>query len=275
MKRDTPDTKGLSQEDIQQANERSKGLIGVGQQGRPMVDYVLYNAKSAGFRNIYIVIGEDGQLFKEFYGSGGPGNLFHGMKINFPVQYIPTDRLKPFGTADALYQATEQYPELKSVRYSVCNSDNLYSIEALKALRNIVSPNAFIAYDRDAMEFSQERISRFALVNLDQDGFLLEIVEKPEIGQMEGFRDASGKLRASMNAFTIDGVKMDPFLRDCPIHPIRNEKELPTAFLNMARQHPGTTIGIPFSEHVPDLTAKEDILEVKKYLEKHSPTLDW
>src|SRR5690606_41801629 len=149
MKRGTPDTKGLSQEDIQQANERRKGLIGVGQQGRPMVDYVLYNAKSAGFRNIYIVIGEDGQLFKEFYGSGGPGNLFHGMKINFPVQYIPTDRLKPFGTADALYQATEQYPELKSVRYSVFNNDKLYYIEALKALRNKESPNDFNAYNRD------------------------------------------------------------------------------------------------------------------------------
>lgn len=275
MKRNAPQTEGLSEEDIRQANERSKGLIGVGHQGRPMVDYVLYNAKQAGFTHIYIVIGQDGGLFREMYGSQGTGNLFHGLKIFFPVQYIPKDRAKPFGTADALYQATEQFPELKGIRYSVCNSDNLYSIEAFRALRNTKVPNAFIAYDRDAMAFSQERIGLFALVKLDSQGYLLDVVEKPEVEQMESYRDSAGKLRVSMNAFTIDGAKMDPFLRDCPIHPIRNEKELPTAFLNMARQYPRTTVGIPFSEHVPDLTAKEDILEVKTYLEKNAIDLDW
>jgi hypothetical protein len=30
-----------------------------------------------------------------------------------------------------------------------------------------------------------------------------------------------------------------------------------------------------FSEHVPDLTAKEDIAEVKAYLNKHYPVLNW
>ena len=43
--------KGLIGEDIKQANERSKGLIGVGQDGRPMPDDVLYNAKRGGYKN--------------------------------------------------------------------------------------------------------------------------------------------------------------------------------------------------------------------------------
>ncbi|MEQ5789817.1 NTP transferase domain-containing protein [Muricauda sp. NFXS6] len=275
MKKEALIQKDLSEEDIKQANERSKGLIGVGQQGRPLLDYVLYNAKKAGYAKIYIVIGENGQLFKEFYGSGENSSMFHGMEIFFATQFVPKDRAKPFGTADALYQATEQYPELKSTRYSVCNSDNLYSVEAFTALRNTDVPNAFIAYDRDAMEFPEERISRFALVKLDDEGYLTDIVEKPEPPQVGAYRDTMGKLRVSMNAFTFDGAKMDSFLQNCPVHPDRNEKELPTAFLNMLKEYPKTAVGIPFSEHVPDLTAKDDIIDVKNYLEKHYPTLDW
>lgn len=275
MKKEASIKEGLSEEDIKQANERSKGLIGVGQQGRPLLDYVLYNAKRAGYGKIYIVVGENGQLFKEFYASEKSGNKFHGMEIFFATQYVPKDRIKPFGTADALYQATEQYPELKTARYSVCNSDNLYSGQAFMALRNTDAPNAFIAYDRDAMEFSEERISRFALVKLDDRGYLTDIVEKPEPSQVDAYRDTLGKLRVSMNAFTFDGAKMDLFLKNCPVHPERNEKELPTAFLNMLQKYPGTAIGIPFSEHVPDLTAKDDIIDVKNYLEEHYPTLDW
>ena len=59
----------LSEEEIAQANERSKGLIGVGPNGRPLLDFLLLNAKKAGYKNIYIIIGEQGDLFKEFYGS--------------------------------------------------------------------------------------------------------------------------------------------------------------------------------------------------------------
>ena len=166
MKKPEASSKGLTQDEIDQANQRSKGLITVGAEGRPMMDYVLYNAKKAGYSNIYIVIGENGKLFREYYGNESKNNSFHGLSISFAVQYIPEGRKKPFGTADALFQAVEQFPELNEDYYSVCNSDNLYSVEALEALRNTDVPNAFIGYDRDAMEFPSERISRFALVKV-------------------------------------------------------------------------------------------------------------
>lgn len=275
MKKQATQVEGLSEEDIKQANERSKGLIGVGEEGRPLLDYLLYNAKKAGYTRIYMVIGENGQLFKEFYGGKDNRGTFHGLQLFFATQYVPNDRIKPFGTADALYQATEQFPELKSMKYTVCNSDNLYSEKALKALRETNSPNALIAYDRDAMEFTEERIAGFALVKLDDHGYVRDILEKPRPEQVDAYRDKSGKLRVSMNAFTFDGAKMQPFLEDCPVHPERNEKELPTAFLNMLGKHPLSAIGIPISEHVPDLTAKDDIVNMKSYLRENYPTLNW
>lgn len=265
----------LSEEEIAQANERSKGLIGVGPKGRPLLDYLLLNAKKAGYKNIYIIIGEQGNLFKEFYGSENSNNDFNGLTISFATQYIPERRIKPFGTADALFQAVEQYPELNSQEYTVCNSDNLYSTEALYALRETTSPNAFISYNRDSMEFPLERISRFAIAKLSENNQLLDILEKPTADVLESYKDAEGKLRVSMNAFKFNGALLYPYLKNCPVHPERDEKEIPTVLLNALKDHPNTTLGIPFSEHVPDLTAKEDIAEVKVYLKKHYPVLNW
>lgn len=265
----------LSEEEIAQANERSKGLIGVGPNGRPLLDYLLLNAKRAGYKNIYIIIGEQGDLFKEFYGSKNTNNDFHGLNISFATQYIPEGRVKPFGTADALLQAVEQYPELNSQYYSVCNSDNLYSTAALLALRETSSPNAFISYDRDAMLFPSERISRFAIAKLDENNCLLDILEKPTADVLESYKDNEGKLRVSMNAFKFKGEVLYPYLKNCPVHPERDEKELPTVLLNSLKEAGNIALGIPFSEHVPDLTAKEDIAEVKEYLKIHYPQLDW
>lgn len=264
----------LSTEEIAQANERSKGLIGVGPNGRPLLDYLLLNAKKAGYKNIYIIIGEQGDLFKEFYGIENSNNDYNGLTISFATQYIPEGRIKPFGTADALFQAVEQYPELNAQEYTVCNSDNLYSTEALYALRETTSPNAFISYNRDALEFPLERISRFAIAKLSENNQLLAILEKPTADVLENYKDTEGKLRVSMNAFKFNGTLLYPYLKNCPVHPERDEKELPTVLLNALKEHPDITLGIPFSEHVPDLTAKEDIAEVKVYLKKHYPVLN-
>ncbi len=266
---------GLSKDEITQANERNKTLIGVGPNGRPLLDYLLYNAKLAGYSNIYIVISEQGDLFKQFYGSEDRNNDFNKLNVSFVTQYIPKGRIKPFGTADALFQAVQQYPELNKQSYAVCNSDNLYSVEALSKLRENNCANAFISYDRDALKFPSEKIARFALARLDSSNNLIDIIEKPPIDDVENFRDSNGKLRVSMNAFKFNGETVYQYLKNCPVDAERNEKELPTALLNMLKDYPNSVLGIPFSEHVPDLTAKEDIAEVKEYLKIKFPNFNW
>ena len=69
---------------------------------------------------------------------------------------------------------------------------------------------------------------------------------------------------------------MYSYLKNCPVHETRKEKELPTAILNMVKENTKAVIGIPLSEHVPDLTAKDDIIIIKEYLQKHYPNkLNW
>lgn len=266
MKKQMNSNLSLTTDELQQANKRSKALISIDPSGRPFLDYLLHNAKLAGYRNIYIVTQKENELFRSQYQDN---DRFRGMNIRFAIQYIPNNREKPFGTADALYQTLEQYSELKKCSFTVCNSDNLYSVKAFELLRkHRNSPNALISYDRDALQFSEERISRFALMLFDAKGYLSNIIEKPSLDQLHNFKDSSGKCRVSMNIFKIDGGMFFYFLKNCPISHERNEKEIPTALLNMINEYPTSTIGIPMSEHVVDLTSKDDIPILKDYIKK-------
>ena len=86
-------SKSVNEIENNQANNRSKSLISVGNSGRPLMDYLLYNAKKAGYKNIYIVINEKGGLFKEFYGKKSVNNNFNELNISFPIQYIQKNRV--------------------------------------------------------------------------------------------------------------------------------------------------------------------------------------
>ena len=261
--------KGLSEEEIQKANIESKALIQFGENKRPVLDYLLMNVEKAGFTNVYLVIGEESTSFYSYYGSKRSGNPFRTLQISYAIQFIPPGRKKPFGTADAVTQTLEQYPELQQETFCVCNCDNLYSAEALKTMAASGTPNAFIAYDRDGLNYPEERISRFALTLLDEENCLVDIIEKPATEAIEKYRDSKGKLRVSMNIFSFYGPDFYSYLSNCTVHPVRDEKELPTAILNFCSDHPGRFNGIPMNEHVPDLTSKEDILVVKDYIAKH------
>lgn len=267
MKKSAAASSNLTEEQIEQANSKSKALLLL--HNRPMLDYLLFNAEQAGFKNIYMVIGKDGTHFKSYYGNKDGQNVYRGLSIFYATQHIPKDRVKPLGTADAVFQALQQFSELKQNQFIVCNCDNLYSVEAFTALRQSQSPNALINYDRNALKYPIERIERFALTKTNTNNYLTDIVEKPKPEESLAFEDRDGKLRVSMNIFKFDGPLFFPFLEACPMHPIRNEKELPTALLNMVESHRQSTICIPFAEHVPDLTSKDDILIMNEYLAKH------
>jgi hypothetical protein len=69
-----------------------------------------------------------------------------------------------------------------------------------------------------------------------------------------------------MNIFSLHYNFILPFLEKIPLHPLRNEKELPVAISMMVKEKPKSLFCYPLSEHVIDLTSKEDIPQVKKYL---------
>ena len=255
-------SKNLSKRSIEQANSRDKGLIGIDKNGRPLIHYLLINAKSAGFKTIYLVIGQNSDSFKSYFDE----NKYDGLDIEFAVQYLEKNKVKPSGTADALFQAITQFPILKSSNFCVCNSDNLYSAKALRSIRSTSFSNAFISYDKSFLNFSSEKVSSFSILKLNENGYLVNILEKPTTKDFDLFKDNGGKIRVSMNLFKFNGSVFYDYLKNCPFDVLRNEKELPTAVLNLAKDQPSSVYGIPFEEHVPDLTSKDDIIVLNKLL---------
>jgi NDP-sugar pyrophosphorylase family protein len=265
----------LDPELVKQAEKGTKGMISVGEGGRPFIDYQLYNMKKAGIDDVVIVVGEKDEVLRQYYGLKDRDNEFHGLRIAYAIQHIPEGRKKPMGTVDALMQALLVRPDWRGGDFIVCNSDNLYSVRAFTMLLDCDAPNALIDYDRSGLEFAETRIAHFGITKKDKDGYLLEIVEKPPLEELEHLRSADGSLRVSMNIFRLNYEMIFNPLRDCPENPVRHEKELVTAVTAMVRLHPRSLKTLPLKEHVPDLTYKDDIAVTSEYLRKYYSTLDW
>ncbi|MFB0517470.1 MAG: sugar phosphate nucleotidyltransferase [Candidatus Neomarinimicrobiota bacterium] len=250
----------------EEADERSKAMIGVGAGYRPFLDYLLYNAREAGYQDVVIVIGERDDVIRSYYGGSKGKSGLEGLRISYAIQAIPEGREKPLGTADALLQALNAREDWEGQKFTVCNSDNLYSTKALRLLLDAPDANAMIDYNRSALEFDEERIERFAVILKDERGYLRTIIEKPTREEISQARDPGGRIGVSMNIFAFSQAQILPVLREVPLHPVRKEKELPVAVNMLVDQFPRAVMTYPLSEHVPDLTSKEDLIPVRKQI---------
>ena len=247
-----------------EANNKSKSLITFG--NKPFIYFLLKNILDAGFETVIMVVGKD---FQDFKNQIDELKLPSKIEVKYAIQKIPIDRVKPFGTADAVSQTMEQLPELQKTSFCVCNSDNLYSTSSFKLIRENSFENAVLAYDRDSLDFPKERVSSFSILMMDTEFNLVNFIEKPTPEQVSENLDENGKIRVSMNIFKFNGNQSFDFIKNCPINPIRNEKELPSALVNMISEDGLYMRGIPIAEHVPDLTSKSDINTIQKLIDSN------
>ena len=249
---------------VNEANNKSKSLITFN--NKPFIYFLLKNIVDAGFENVIMVVGKD---FEDFKNRIDELKLPSKIKVKYAVQKIPNDRVKPFGTADAVSQTMQQMPELQKTSFCVCNSDNLYSALSLKLIRENSFENAVLAYDRDSLDFPKDRVSSFSILMMDDQFNLVNFIEKPTPEQVSDNLDDNGKIRVSMNIFKFNGNQAFEFIKNCPINPLRNEKELPSALVNMINEDGLYMKGIPIAEHVPDLTSKADINTIQKLIDSN------
>lgn len=260
MKKSTDSSIGSTKAD--EANKKSKSLITFG--NKPFIYFLLENIVDAGFQNVIMVVGQD---YEDFKNEMDKFPSISKINIEYAIQSIPENRVKPFGTADAVYQTMDQIDKLKNQSFCVCNSDNLYSTKSLKLIRENSYDNAVLAYDRDSLNFPKDRVSSFSILMTNSEFNLVNFIEKPTQEQVEQNLDDNGKIRVSMNIFKFDGSQAFEFIKSCPVNPLRNEKELPSAIVNMISHDSLYMKGIPIAEHVPDLTSKSDIQIIQKLIE--------
>ncbi len=272
MQSSTARVEGLDQETRRQILSGGKTMVSVDAAGRPLIEYIVRNAAAAGYHHVALLLGVKNQGLRDYFEQKTGSGELQQITWTFVTQPIPPGRSKPEGTAAALLCALRAVPSWQGQHCTVCNGDNLYSTQALRLLRESQAPNALIDYDRAALQFSQERIRSFAVLLKDRDGYLRAIVEKPSPEDLEAARDRTGRIGVSMNLFRFSYDVIFGLLEKVPMHPQRQEKELPAAVAALLSTDAHTMQTIPLSEHVPDLTDAHDIGTLRGLLSPDSPS---
>jgi UDP-N-acetylglucosamine diphosphorylase/glucosamine-1-phosphate N-acetyltransferase len=133
---------------------RPKCLIQV--MGKSFLYYILRNLVRAGYTDIAIVVGYKKEMINQFC-----------QEYDFKVSFI--EQKKQLGTGDAIKTAKEF---VGNDNFLVVMSDNLYSIDDLKAVKSKDDCNYIVGYKHEHPE-------KFGVL-IEQRGLLKKIIEKPK-----------------------------------------------------------------------------------------------
>jgi dTDP-glucose pyrophosphorylase len=218
--------------------------------GRPFLDFVLSGLADAGFSQACVVIGPEHEFVREYYAR---------LRLNrIQIQFAVQD--KPLGTANAVLAASEFAGDDE---FAVLNSDNLYAKEALVALRELGQPGA-VMFQESALvansNIPRDRVRSFAYAKVDRQGYLLDLIEKPDEQTLAGL---DGFTLVSMNCWRF-AKSIFEACRRAPISP-RGEYELPAAV--KAAVKAGMRLKIVASRaYVLDMSRRSDIAAVGERL---------
>ena len=265
MKKDIDGLSALDPKLIEQANTLPKSMIGLGRGGRPFLDYVLHNAAQAGVKEVILMLNPKDTVSQPHYEKLMQEGKSWGLVFSFGRQYMAEGRTKPMGTSDAIEQALAQFPAWKNSRFIVCNGDNFYPSKAFKLLLETEYPNAML--DWDTVGYTVERIRNCAVVKKDEEGFLVDLIEKPNEEEWTIITNTMARIGISWNIFSFTGSDLLPFLEKTPLHPVRNEKEIPVTVKRWASEKPKSIFAIQISDIIPDLNSKQDIADVMQALD--------
>jgi len=248
----------LSAEQSAAADEGIKAMMPM-DRGRPFLHYVISALADAGVHETCLVIAPDqGDVKRHFHHE----MTLRRVRISFAVQQ------EARGTADAVL-AAESFARYD--HFLVLNADNYYPVESYRALTN-VEGCALAGFDRDALvrqgNIDPERLRKFALLRVSDDGFLEEIVEKPN---ETTFAAMGEHALVSMNLWAFTPAIFEACRRVKPS--ARGELELPDA-VRIAMRDLGERFKVlPFSAPVLDLGSRGDVAKVVDALRTVRPIL--
>jgi len=243
MREPDPDAH-LSEAQQRAADAGSKMMVPV--HGRPFLDYVLGALADAGIADVALVVAPDHDGIRAHYAAHPTARV----SLSFVVQP------EALGTANAVL-AAEAWTA--GAPFLVMNADNLYPVAALRDLASLAEPG-LTAFERDDLvrtsNIPAERILAFALVDVDDDGYLTAIVEKPA-------RIERKNVFVSMNCWRFDR-RIFEACRGVA-RSVRGEFELPEAVAGAVRR------GVRFKAiraagPVLDLSRRADTADIERRL---------
>ena len=219
--------------------------------GRPFLDYVLSSLADAGCREICLVLAPDDRVIRPYYAQA----RLERVTLAFAVQQ------EPKGSADAVVSAE---PFAGGDPFLVLNSDNLYPVEALRAIAALDGPG-LPAFRRSALvakgNIDPERVRAFAIVTIAPDGTVSDIIEKPDAATVAAM---GADFHVSMNCWRFDRGIFDACRAVAPSP--RGELELPNAVRHAVTVMRRRYVAVPIDAGVLDLSRRSDIPEVERRL---------
>ncbi len=160
-----------------------KQIEQIGPNGEFIIDYSIYDALKVGFNKIIFIIKEENyQTFKDTIGKR--------IEPYIPVEYvfqkidnipsfvkIPENRVKPWGTAQAIYCVKDTVKE----PFVVINADDFYGRDAFISAKNfldnhLIKTYATVGYEADKTLTSSGAVKR-GILKIDENNNLISITE--------------------------------------------------------------------------------------------------
>ncbi len=241
----------------EQARVADSGVKGMIPFGRPFLDFVLDAIANAGCRDVCLVVGPEHHDVREYYErTRVPARV----RVSFAIQH------EARGTADAILSAQAF---AGADPFLSLNADNLYPVDALRALVSLDGPG-LPAFRRAVLlersNIDPDRIRSYALLTIDDDGDLVDIVEKPDEVTFARFGETAA---VSMNCWRFDSSIFAACRRIEPSP--RGELELPNAVRYAIKVMGIRFRTVPVEAGVLDLSKREDISEVARRLADVDP----
>ena len=254
-----------------------KQMEPVDAEGHSIIDFSMYDARRAGFRDlVFIIKREHETLFRERIGDR--------MERYFNVEYVyqeltdipagyavPEGRVKPWGTG----QAVACCRNVLHGPFAVINSDDFYGRTAFSEIYDFLSTNsdercyAMVGYR------VRNTVTEFGSVARGvcevQDGMLKGITERTKIYQRgdhaaytedgEHFADLPGDTIVSMNLW---GFTQPMVEKEVPLDPLKREFYLPSAVNGQLEEGTARVRVLPCEEVWHGVTYREDLSSVKE-----------
>lgn len=200
----------------------------VGPSGETIMDYSIFDAVRAGFDRVVFVIRHDFEaVFRQTIGEKYKNHVevdyaFQAID-DLPIGYsVPSDRVKPWGTAHAIYAARE----VVKAPFAAINADDFYGQDAFQTLAAFLSREsatsgaqfAMVGYLLEQTLSDHGSVAR-GVCKLGKDGLLQAVVEMTKlVRSTDGVENQenpdepvklTGQERVSMNMWGFTPLLLD------------------------------------------------------------------
>ena len=246
------DLTSWTEEEVQLLQTRSKAMLPISPEGKPFLALLLERLVSEGVDDVCVVLSSEDENTPGWLSPWIPERV----SVSYARQTIPPDRDKPMGTADAVQRGLEARPEWQGRSVAIFNGDNLPPEGAVAQLKTTEA--GMLAFAQSQLGLPNERTKAFAVVEGSSGAGVHALVEKPSDEDVERLRDEHGEVWVSMNVFRLPYEALLAGCTSAPIHPERQERELPTAALMAAERNGVKLQWIPCRGAFLDLTHPRD-----------------